>query len=480
MIKKALFAIFSGLFLLTYFCHAQVLTTSFEDCVDESTLSVCAWTRSYGTVWAYATDDAQHTGLLSAFSDNSQAYVQKQGTSQSGEFYVTFHFWTTSTASSLFAFRVKEDSAFNHYTQINLSGGISINTTEESNIPIGDGNYATSTWNAVDIHFDLDNNRVRARLNLGDWTDYLTADQPDGEYIEMRWANAGYNVYIDDIQETDIEAQYIYTKDPIFTPTFPPANVRTYLASTTLNATGTYEYPDDNAVDFDEIGIYLIGFESFDSYIATTTAGATSGTYDLQIDLAEGNYEMFYFAVGDYKEGMLIINPYLISTRSPRIYDTSLDRTIVSTANAPENIPVYQERIEWEEPDLDNCSALSGAEKWLCEIKNYIRSFFIPDKEKIEEMKTTIGELKHRFPFSYLALVQKEIEEMKEGSEATTTALTITLLDNSYSLDWDFLNTTTTFAGLSKTTNEWFYLAIHTFLICSLIGYFIDTGKRLI
>lgn len=130
-------------------------------------------------------------------------------------------------------------------------------------------------------------------------------------------------------------------------------------------------------------------------------------------------------------------------------------------------IPIPQ--VEWETPTLDDCNVLSGTEKWLCEIKNFIAGIFMPSQEKLEEIYQTIGAFKEKFPFNYMGSLDIFFENIAESLDEEK-SIPIKILGHESDVDFTFWNNTTTIGGEEETfKNVWFDFT--TAIV--LIGWFV-------
>lgn len=127
------------------------------------------------------------------------------------------------------------------------------------------------------------------------------------------------------------------------------------------------------------------------------------------------------------------------------------------------------EQADWEVPELDDCGALSGAELWLCEIKNMIAGMFMPTTTTTEALYQTIGAFKEKFPFNYISGLNYFFTGISEGLEATTT-IPIEILGATSTINFTFWNSTTTIGGEVETFKNILY-DFTTFVI--LMGWFV-------
>ena len=108
------------------------------------------------------------------------------------------------------------------------------------------------------------------------------------------------------------------------------------------------------------------------------------------------------------------------------------------------------EQAGWEEPELEECGELSGVEKWLCEIKNFIAGVFMPSQAKLDNLYQTFGNFKIKFPFNYISALQGFFSDIKTGIDEEK-SIPIKILGTESNVDLSFWNNTATIGGESET-----------------------------
>lgn len=126
-------------------------------------------------------------------------------------------------------------------------------------------------------------------------------------------------------------------------------------------------------------------------------------------------------------------------------------------------------QVDWEAPDLENCGPLSGVEKWLCEIKNFIAGIFMPTQIKIDELFNTIQNFKIKFPFNYVMAMNDFFIDIRDSLDEEK-GIPITILEQESSVDFSFWEKTTTIGGESETLGN--VIKDFTSMII-LIGWFV-------
>lgn len=112
--------------------------------------------------------------------------------------------------------------------------------------------------------------------------------------------------------------------------------------------------------------------------------------------------------------------------------------------------PLATTTVEWTVPDLDDCEPLSGVEKWLCEIKNFIAGAFLPSQEKIDKLYNILLEFSQKFPFNYINIFKDFLADVEEGIDDTA-SISIKILGHESNLNFNFWNATTTIGGITES-----------------------------
>lgn len=107
-----------------------------------------------------------------------------------------------------------------------------------------------------------------------------------------------------------------------------------------------------------------------------------------------------------------------------------------------------------ELPEQDDCTLQDIPDRWFCEISNSLKSIFLPDAEKINELQETINRINGRFPFNYLSVARTNIEDINDNTETDT--ITISLLDNYGDINLDAIEPLA--EGTKKTSQGLFLL----------------------
>ncbi|GAI20073.1 unnamed protein product [marine sediment metagenome] len=104
---------------------------------------------------------------------------------------------------------------------------------------------------------------------------------------------------------------------------------------------------------------------------------------------------------------------------------------------------------EWIMPELEDCSLLSGVEKWLCEIKNFLAGAFMPSQSKVNDLYQTFANFKDRFPFNYIGAMNLFFSDVRSSLDEEK-AIPIKILGQEGDVSFSFWDKTTTIGGISE------------------------------
>lgn len=132
----------------------------------------------------------------------------------------------------------------------------------------------------------------------------------------------------------------------------------------------------------------------------------------------------------------------------------------------------------WEAPTLENCDELSGVEKWLCIIKNFIASIFMPTQEKVENLEKTIDNFKLKFPFNYAGSLSAFFTTIKT-SLATKKEIPVKILGTERNVSFVFWEKTTPIGGVSETFKNILFDFTTILIIIAFAVWIISFIKRI-
>lgn len=124
---------------------------------------------------------------------------------------------------------------------------------------------------------------------------------------------------------------------------------------------------------------------------------------------------------------------------------------------------------DWEVPELDDCSLLSGVENLLCEIKNSLLGVFMPTQEKISDLYLTLGVFKQKFPFNYVESLKTFFNDVSKSFDEER-AIPIKILGQESEVNFEFWEQETEIGGVGETLKNVLF-DVSTFVI--LMGFFV-------
>lgn len=86
-------------------------------------------------------------------------------------------------------------------------------------------------------------------------------------------------------------------------------------------------------------------------------------------------------------------------------------------------------------PEQDDCSLQDIPDRWFCEISNSLKSIFLPDADKINELQETLNQINGRFPFNYLNVASNNFSDLKNSTDDDILEISILGNDGNINLD---------------------------------------------
>jgi len=108
------------------------------------------------------------------------------------------------------------------------------------------------------------------------------------------------------------------------------------------------------------------------------------------------------------------------------------------------------EQVEWEVPDLEDCSELTGVEMWLCEIKNFVAGIFMPTQTALDKLHRTLGNFNQKFPFNYIGALNVFFADVKNSLDEEK-EIPITILGEESNVSFVFWSEVATIGGVAES-----------------------------
>jgi hypothetical protein len=132
----------------------------------------------------------------------------------------------------------------------------------------------------------------------------------------------------------------------------------------------------------------------------------------------------------------------------------------------------------YEMPVEESCEGLGTVEKWLCEIKNLLKGIFLPSSEKTTELKNNMEQIKIKFPFNYLNLLNSFFTDVKNGVNSTS-SIPFKILGQAGAVDLSFWERETIVGGISQKFSHIIYNFLTIFILFIFTFWIINFIKRI-
>lgn len=394
----AVFLVLSGILIPLFFIKGE---TIFEDNFENYSLGNLGGQGDWScSINLEVNNNFAHSGIKSITNYNSSSgQCERNGsTTESGLISIDFKLDESSPDFSYVNFSFYEDaSARLHFQIIDDDLYFDWGQTQQTLLK---ENLTLSLWYMLTIQYDKVNHRVRARLDNEDWSEWIDTENTWDyinriELVASKSGNANYpKIYIDDIKEGQFICGLGYCNLCEVYDTCIEAGCYWY---TTI-------YPDPFFK-----GAYCV--EPFEPE-PEDCGSFFQCQYCMTQETCEAELNCEWVDKFGFGESCYMIEPTF-----------------------PPELEI------WQVPELEDCSALSGLEKWLCEIKNFIAGIFLPSQEKINNLYSTFGNFSTKFPFNYLQATKDFFSYIRESSTEEK-GIKIKILGNEGYVNFDFWKST--------------------------------------
>jgi len=131
-----------------------------------------------------------------------------------------------------------------------------------------------------------------------------------------------------------------------------------------------------------------------------------------------------------------------------------------------------------EYPELEDCSQYNIPDRWICEIKNALKSIFLPSKEKLNELKSTLDLFKQKFPFNYINLFSGFYQDINNEINETST-IPFKILGQQGYVDLAFWENTAEIGGITQTFSHIIYNFFLFLFLLIFVFWLISFLKRI-
>jgi hypothetical protein len=130
------------------------------------------------------------------------------------------------------------------------------------------------------------------------------------------------------------------------------------------------------------------------------------------------------------------------------------------------------------QPELEDCSQYNIPERWICEIKNALKSIFLPSNEKINELRKTMDLFKQKFPFNYINLFTNFYQDINNGINENST-ISFKILGQSGNVNLAFWENQATIGGITQTFSHIIYNIFLFLFLFIFVLWLISYLKRI-
>jgi hypothetical protein len=142
--------------------------------------------------------------------------------------------------------------------------------------------------------------------------------------------------------------------------------------------------------------------------------------------------------------------------------------------------PVSLIPTEWIEMLYEDCDALEGFEKIMCNFTNFVKSIFAPSKAGLDGLSQDIDQIRTKFPFTYISEFVYFITDIKNGVDENK-GIDFKILGQEGTVDFGFWESTTSVGGVVQTFSTIFKsFVIFVILIGFVGGWLIPFIRRIL
>lgn len=125
----------------------------------------------------------------------------------------------------------------------------------------------------------------------------------------------------------------------------------------------------------------------------------------------------------------------------------------------------------------EDCSGMSLTEGFLCQIKNFLSSMFLPSKAKLAELQQNIDLINTRFPSNYLKQSYNFLGNIRDGI-ASSTGITFGIMNATGTVSFSVLEHSTGTGGVA-TVKGVFFIFFNTILSIGFIKWALNFLSRI-
>jgi hypothetical protein len=440
-------------------------------------------------------NETSHSGIKSIRAPST-------GANPYSTIFTTPAVFTTSTEGQVsFWFKIQKKSNYPHFQfaltredrstlcRMGLGQDKIYYSTATSNVYWLDAEY--NQWNKFTIKFKLEtNNHFYCKYVYNetyaetDWIDIGQISNPYVTRISILLFNDTYETdWFDDLETGyKIEAQptSYYLNWYLEKPTscqFPESSIYNQVSTTTnFEVKGSLAIPNENPYIWFHLRLKFWNWNTnkilyFDYDLPNLKKNQTYD-FDYFLDISSilsTSTDLISFSMEAYgkdEQGNVFIDYY------PQICEIFLGLTTEKPIFTPpeEECP--------PQPELEDCSQYNIPDRWVCEIKNALKSIFLPTCEKLMELKQTMDLFKQKFPFNYINLFTNFYQDINNGINENST-IQFKILGQSGNVNLAFWENQATIGGITQTFSHIIYNIFLFLFLFIFVLWLISYLKRI-
>lgn len=326
-------------------------------------------------------------------------------------------------------------------------------------------NLDLETWYKVTIEWRSSDKKLRFRFGneeFTDWTAPITTWNLGINTIVLTCGIYDANVYWDLIQN------YPVGSSVVFAPTTPQDCVFTTTTGPVIfNALGLVYIPDNNLNTYTQFDVIAQnwGTSSVTEYFSTSTSLSAGDIYSYNIPVAldSGAWRVRYRLIGYNLDFEPVVE--LHYCQGTGVGQLPLPQFIT--------IPSY------EIPATEDCSTYPLLERLVCEIRNTIKSIFLPSTEKITQLKDTFEIFKTKMPLNYVLATQSFFSNVRTGLNSEE-ELVVGILGTTSTIDFSFWETKAqVFGDSSKSFSTILKNVFSVIVILGFLVWGLNFGRKI-
>lgn len=337
-------------------------------------------------------------------------------------------------------------------------------------------------WHTAKMEWNSYDDKARCKLDNNSWSEWFDTyafEEIDRIYIFSSPYGYGKSQrrFFDNIAEETSEMTGYHPDISLETPTICQYNQVDLEA---VEVKGQMKVPLDNPYAWDTLrfGFMNVGDHSLTKYQTATSTPITAGmtwNFDYFIDVSSAcpppNYPPCVLNFGMWAFGKDSQGKYY-----SEFYPYGCDTEVGDPAQAFYVPPPAEEFPSY--PEEEECSGYDLLERLVCEVKNALKGIFLPSSAKIQELQATIGQIKQKFPYNYIAFLKEFYDDIKQGVNITST-IEFKILGQAGAVDLSFWEKTADVGGITQTFSHIIKNIAYFVILLVFLMWGISFGRRI-